>query len=169
MAYKSETKTKRIIWKPTVIPKGFVLIRDTREQKPLFANPPKGLTIVDKKLEVGDYSIQGFENFVCIERKMVSDLYAFIRDHDTHTVFKLCKMKAIRMFACLLIEASERKLSHQQPHTKLTPEHIRGFLKTVRAGYGIHVYTSGNRTNLERFVLDHLCYCFKVLSGLKRM
>lgn len=44
----------------------FNIIVDTREQKPwAFAE----CNTVRKKLDTGDYSIEGLENFLCIERK----------------------------------------------------------------------------------------------------
>jgi hypothetical protein len=44
----------------------FNIVVDTREQKPwAFAE----CNTVHKKLDTGDYSIEGLENFLCIERK----------------------------------------------------------------------------------------------------
>jgi ERCC4-type nuclease len=44
----------------------FNVIIDTREQKPwAFA----GCETINKKLDTGDYSIEGLENLLCIERK----------------------------------------------------------------------------------------------------
>ena len=44
----------------------FNVIIDTREQKPwAFA----GCNTINKKLDTGDYSIEGLENLLCIERK----------------------------------------------------------------------------------------------------
>ena len=37
--------------------------------------PPKGLTIVRDKLDIGDYSVRGFEREIVIERKSLGDLY----------------------------------------------------------------------------------------------
>lgn len=56
------------------------IIFDTREQKPLdFSNLPirgvKQLEVERATLKTGDYTIKGFEDSVCIERKSVGDLY----------------------------------------------------------------------------------------------
>ena len=53
--------TKRVIKQDIVIPDGFVLITDTREQDPLFRKPPKGLLIVRDTLRAGDYSCNAGE------------------------------------------------------------------------------------------------------------
>lgn len=49
----------------------FNVIRDTREQKNFwtFANYSEVENVIDKKLDTGDYTIEGFENTLCIERK----------------------------------------------------------------------------------------------------
>jgi len=46
-------------------------ICDTREQRPLNLAP---LQVVTGTLATGDYSVQGLENIVAIERKSLSDL-----------------------------------------------------------------------------------------------
>jgi ERCC4-type nuclease len=55
----------------------FNVIRDTREQKDFwtFANYDIVDTVIDKKLDTGDYTIEGMEENLCIERKRnVSEL-----------------------------------------------------------------------------------------------
>jgi len=44
-------------------PKGFIVVIDTREQSPLFTGLLlRGLLVVRDTLDVGDYSIRGFES-----------------------------------------------------------------------------------------------------------
>lgn len=49
----------------------FNIIRDTREQKDFwtFANYREVDSVIDRKLDTGDYTVEGFENNLCIERK----------------------------------------------------------------------------------------------------
>ena len=49
----------------------FNVIRDTREQKNfwLFANYDEVVNVIDQKLDTGDYTIEGLEENLCIERK----------------------------------------------------------------------------------------------------
>jgi len=48
----------------------FTVIRDTREQKGWFFKETEYCAgMVDKKLDTGDYSIEGLEDLLCIERK----------------------------------------------------------------------------------------------------
>ena len=55
----------------------FNVVRDTREQKDFwtFANYDEVGTVIDRKLDTGDYTIEGMEENLCIERKRnVSEL-----------------------------------------------------------------------------------------------
>lgn len=137
--------------KSTVIPNGFVLIQDTREQIPLFTRIPKGLTVMSKALKHGDYSILGHENKFCVERKS-HDIWAYCSSEREKTVQK---MKAFSKmdFVGLVIEGRESELYQFQQFTKVHPEVIRGALTSFQVRYGVHVYI-GSRENCIRTLLD---------------
>ena len=156
---------------PTKIPKGFVLLIDTREQKPLFVSPPDGLVVKHTKVDVGDYTVEGFEDRVCVERKQLSDFDSFMgRERNEHTIPKLKRMSAMihnNGFSALVIECSEAKLFSKRRYGKMTPEHARGFLKKVEVGFHIPYHIEPNRAKLERYVLDSLCYAYEIMSNTK--
>lgn len=59
------------------------LVLDTREQDSLSFDMFKGVETVRQGLKTGDYSIQGYENSICFERKSVADLVGtLIRGHE---------------------------------------------------------------------------------------
>jgi len=164
--------------KPTVnrIPKGFTLIIDSSEQQPLFSRPPEGLTIVRKALSKhhdkgweGDYTIEGYEDKVAIERKKISDLYGYFGEYvigrvptkGAQKIHRLANMK----WAALIIESTETKLNKQYRYTTFTPAHIHGFIVSLRVRYGIHVYVSNRRNKLEEFVLKHLIKVYNILQS----
>jgi hypothetical protein len=70
-------------------------------------------------------------------------------------------------FKALVIEADEGMLYAPQEFTTLTKEHVRGFLKSIRVRYGMHVYCNSKVEYIERYVLDHLTYAYKKLSGIE--
>ena len=153
-------------FKPTKIPKGFVLLIDTREQKPLFAKPIDGLTIVRTKVDVGDYTVRGYEDRVCVELKRLSDFDSFMgSERIRKTLPKLKRMGAMD-WSALVVNISETMLFGKRRYGKMTREHARGFLKKVRVGYGIHVYWTTSTEKAERYVLDHLCYAYEILKGV---
>lgn len=48
----------------------YTVIKDTREKQGYFFNEYRNcLGMVDRKLDTGDYTIEGFEDKICIERK----------------------------------------------------------------------------------------------------
>jgi len=169
-------------FKPTEIPKGFVLVIDTDEKKSLFRKkPPKklfgqilpvkigenNLKVKFEALSVGDYSIQGFEDRVCVERKQLSDFDAFIgKERVRKTMPKLERMYDM-FWAGLAIECSERELFGKRKYGKMTPEHTRGFLKVVEVRYNVHTYRSKDRIKLERWILDRLCCVYETLMKTK--
>lgn len=148
------------------IPEGFTLVVDSREQLPLFTRPPKGLTITTNTLPIGDYSIQGFETSVAIERKQLSDLISFVGKERNRTIEKLQWMKELD-FAALVIEVDEDELIHAYEQTlrqelglysaeqvMIKSSHIRGFLISVNVKYGIHTYLERDRNEISRYILD---------------
>ena len=150
------------LWKPTKIPNGFTLVIDTREQKPLFQL--RTIPINHKVLEIGDYAIEGYEDIACVERKMLSDFDSFIgQEREKHTIPKMERMRDM-LWAALVIECSPRKLYGKRKYGKITKEHVRGFLKKCRVQYGIHVFISDDREELERYILDHLVYVFEGMT-----
>lgn len=170
---KQSTK-HHTVFKPTKIPKGFVLLIDTNEQIPLFSSDRYTtrkdclwIPIVRRQLKTGDYAIDGYENRACVERKMLSDFLKFIgAERNDKTIPKLRRMSQMG-FPYLAIETSKAKLfpsSGKYKRSKLTIEHTRGFLKKITAWRIPYVYTS-DRTELERYVLDHLCYVYEMLKG----
>ena len=172
--FDKQQTIKEIKFKPVTIPNGFTLIIDTREQQRLFVRPPKGLPVIVDTLKHGDYSIKGFEDKVCIERKQMSDYLTYIGKDRDKTAEKLSYMKDF-YFAALVIELdrierndSEEKASFRIPSwSKLKIEHIIGFEKSARVKYGVHIFKSFSRKHCERFILHHLTYAYEQLRSIK--
>ena len=156
----------RIKWKPVTIPDDdFTLIIDTREQQPLFQRPQKGLNIIHKKLDDGDYSVLGFEDKIFIERKKLSDLLSYIGRERKATVGKLSRVRDFA-FKGLIIEVDESTLYNQQMYpqmSKMTKEMVEAFLLSFEIRFGGHYKCSRYRTECERWVLNHAVYTYKRL------
>lgn len=59
------------------------LIVDSREQRELDFSRFKGVATIRQGLKTGDYSISGYENTICFERKSVQDLVGtLIASHE---------------------------------------------------------------------------------------
>lgn len=143
--------------KPYKFPSGFYLIVDTREQLPLFTNPIEGLEIIRRKVDYGDYTIKGFEEYVAIERKQMSDLYSYVGKEREKTIVKMKqfeKMVQANGFVALVIEASEEEVYSGYGYSKVSPEAVRQSLASFRVRFGVHIYMNESREAIERFVLD---------------
>lgn len=144
--------------KPYKCPSGFIIIIDTREQLPLFTNPPDGLEVIRRKVEWGDYSIKGFEKYFAIERKMMSDFYGYIGREREKTVKKMKafeRMVQANGFVGLVIEASEEEVYSGYGYSKVSPETARQALASFRIRYGVQTYLSDSREAIERWILDN--------------
>jgi len=135
---------------PTIkIPKDFVLIQDTREQKAMFA-PDE--TVVEKALKTGDYSVVGFEDIVTIERKSVPDLFGSVkRPHFEKRIERMKKME----WAGLLIEGTEDLVMTKQQYGKVGPKTVYGALASYEI-QGIHVYFARRPRDARFWVLSRL-------------
>ena len=145
--------------KPTVIPENMVVIVDTREQLPLFTKPPKGLLLVRDYLTDGDYSLRGFENKICFERK-ASDIFSYCTSEQEKTKKKMERFKSFE-FVGLIIELKESSLFQFQTFTSAHPESIRGALISFEVRYGVHIFY-GNRENCARWMLDRMVKYWKM-------
>lgn len=150
--------------KPYKFPEDMIILQDTRECQPLFTRVPKGLTIRSEKLDTGDYSLAGFRDRFCVERKMISDLISFCSSERDKTKLKLERMGRMD-WSALVIEARESDLYHPYLNSTVSPEVIRQSLVSFSIRWGIHIYI-GNRENCCRFILDHCIKFYRVKKEL---
>lgn len=79
------------------------IISDTREQDSLDFSGFRGVESVRQGLKTGDYSIQGFENRICFERKAVSDLVSTLIGGHERFLREMERMKDFEV-AYILVE-----------------------------------------------------------------
>jgi DNA excision repair protein ERCC-4 len=132
-------------------PEGFVLTVDPREQRPLFTRFPPGLMIKSATLKDGDYSVAGFEDKICFERKGISDLFPFCSTEREKTVKKMKRFKSME-FVGLIIEAKESEVLQYQQFTQVHPEVVRGAITSFQVRYGVHVFYGDRDTNARRML-----------------
>jgi ERCC4-type nuclease len=149
--------------KPTVIPANMVMVVDTREQRPLFTRIPKGLTICSGTLSNGDYSLRGFENEICFERK-AADIFSYCSVEHDKTKRKMEQFKKFN-FVGLIIEMKESDLFQFQIHTKIHPEVIRAALISFEVRYGVHIFY-GNRDTCARWMLDRMVKYYNIIHSV---
>lgn len=132
----------------------FTIIVDTREQKPwVFSDHATAV----QKLDTGDYSVQGLEHLLCIERKRnVSE----IANNITESRFKdvLSRMSKYR-FPFILLEFDLQQVldfpigsdipKSVWPKIKISPKYILKCIMEMSLLYNIYVIFCGSKPNAE--------------------
>lgn len=137
----------------------FTIIVDTREQHPWQFTE---FTTAKRKLDTGDYSIEGLEDKLCIERK---NGIAEIATNIVETRFKdVIDRMSKYDHAYILIECDYDQLMNYPKgsdvpkrlwdHIKITPGFILKFLTQLSVSYNIHVLFCGNPEWAERTALS---------------
>jgi DNA excision repair protein ERCC-4 len=108
---------------PLVSP--FTIIVDSREQQPFLffdiradakdGNRPVQVQTKVAGLAAGDYSIEGFEDRIAIERKSFEDLFSTLSHGRDRFERELERLNALQ-FAAVVTEASWRDIAYYQPH-----------------------------------------------------
>jgi ERCC4-type nuclease len=121
----------------------FRIVVDTREQEPYsFA-----CSVVRAPLRAGDYSVEGSEDRVAVERKSLPDfLYTVIHDFNRFAaeLKKLARMEA----ACIVVEADLDQVLRQRYGPVLrtvTPQAVLGAAVHISLRWGVPVHWCGSR------------------------
>jgi len=141
--------------------KKFTIVRDTRE-KPEYGwtfdpNPYCFGTIIDT-VSTGDYTVQGLEDYVCVERKQTIDEFAH---NCIEKRWQSCMRRmSMRRHRYLLFEFSWEDVNNY-PRSAKVPRRIKNKLRipagyirkvihTAREDYGIHVIACGDKYKAEK-------------------
>lgn len=157
------------------IPKPIVLI-DSREQSPFdFSRFPNWIAEEKKqKLRVGDYSVEGMEDMLIIERKSLSDLITTLMQQRTR-FFNLCEKMTRFRWRALFVEASYEDIkAPYDDYTMAHPNAVSGTLDALEARFGIPViYASRYRELAEEkaasWVSKHFTYWYLEKNGFGRV
>lgn len=133
----------------------FTIIVDTREQHPYTfeditaGGRPVEVATVSAGLRSGDYSIQGHEDAVAVERKSLADLYSTLtagRDRFERELERLGEMT----YSVVIVEASWHEISDPPFHTKVNPASITGSIFAMMQRYPrTHWLPAGSRPMAE--------------------
>lgn len=149
---------------PYVCPYSIVI--DSREQAPFFF---EGLRMVKSRgggivqpslmisgLPAGDYSIDGLESEIAIERKSLSDLYGTLgkgRDRFKRELEKLSAMK----FAAVVVEAEWFDILNTPPvQSTVPPQSIEGTILAFMADYPVQWVLAQHRRHAEWITFQFL-------------
>ncbi len=115
-------------------------------------------TVEIATLQTGDYSLKGFEDRICIERKSLADLLQSLGQDRDRFMREVQRMRAYE-FAGLVVESNMSTLYLGEWRSQITPQSVIGSLQALSAKYGIHIFLAGNRA-LAAKTVEGLLYHF---------
>ncbi len=128
------------------------IIIDTREKKPWnFENHHQ----IFKKLETGDYSVEGLEDQIAIERKSLNDYIRSILQDKIRFTKVLNKLSGIK-HSCIIVEEPYQHVWDRNYYSKVNPQYINSRTKTIKNTFSIPVFFSKNRGRAKEIALTWL-------------
>jgi len=123
------------------------IIADTREQVP-WTFEGQGFEIVRAKLDAGDYSVEGLEHRVSIERKSLDDWIGTVMRSRVRFYKELELLRAYE-FRAVIVETSVREIMSGSYRSQVHPKAILGFITEVTVSQRVPVYLGGTRAEAQ--------------------
>lgn len=134
-------------------PTDMTILIDSREKTPLSFN------IKDNKIPTkiasmptGDYTLQFFEEEICVERKSLPDLLNCIGKDRVRFEKELMRLKAFPVKALVIESSWEIIEAGNYYKSKVNPQSVIGSLLSWQHRYGIPVMMLDNQERASRFV-----------------
>jgi len=122
---------------------------DSRETRPLnFRKSDLVEGVEIKKLDVGDYSIEGLENNIAIERKSPNDLFGTLGKGHSRFKAELERAKSFDYFA-IVVDCSFNRIRDKDfegaHFSSMRGDVVINILSTLEVKYDIHVHYCNDR------------------------
>lgn len=138
------------------------IVIDTREQTPF---PLVDYVTVVSGLRTGDYSLEGYEDHVAVERKSKSDAYGCVGGSRERFEGCLVRLSALDR-ACIVIECGLSDFAIPPIRTKVDARMAVGSYISWSVQYGLPVFWCDTREYAERVTVRFLAGWMKHRSGL---
>lgn len=149
----------------------YTIIKDTREQQGYyFTKYENCMGMIDKKLDTGDYTIEGLEDILCVERKASPEEIALNFGKNKTTFLKEVERMQSFKYKIMLLEFSvEDVLGFPQNSSmpikakeasKITGKYLLKFLLELQIKYNVSILFCGDKHNA--FLV--LCSIFKRIN-----
>jgi ERCC4-type nuclease len=130
------------------------IVIDTREQEP-YSFDSRLVAAVRRALPAGDYSIEGLEERVAVERKSLDDFVSTVihaRPRFREELRKFARYRA----ACVVVEAGVADVLLQRYRGEAHPNAVIGSALSIILDFGVPVFFCGNRQAACQFVQGYL-------------
>lgn len=139
------------------------VIVDTREKQPWTFKGIKGVERCSGKLKTGDYSVEGLEERVTIERKSLDDWVGTVLRERKRFYRELERMRAFD-FRCVIIEAGVREIMTGRYRSQADPNAVLAFVAEVAVGQSVPVYLGGTRAESQILAAELLKFAGRKIS-----
>ena len=146
------------------------IIVDSRERRPLdFHVSTRIEGVIVRKLDVGDYSIEGMEDQVAIERKSASDLFGTLGKNHKRFNREIDRAKDYDYFA-VVVEANYSDIKYKNFenafYCKIPGYIISQICMTLKLKHGIDFIFCKDRKEAKDLIRD-LLFAYSKLKGEK--
>jgi len=119
-----------------------IILVDTREQRPLYfgeASPTRRAT-----LPTGDYSVEGLEGLIAVERKSLGDLFGTVGKGRERFEREIIRASHLRYFG-IMVEATFDQVLAGAPHSQMNSVAVIASLHCWELRYPcVHVHYVGS-------------------------
>ncbi|MBT3368447.1 MAG: hypothetical protein HN416_14945 [Nitrospina sp.] len=142
-------------------PENLTVLVDTREQNPFSLEPMK---IKKTGLITGDYTLEGLEEIVLVERKELSDLVGCITSGRERFERELLRMKAYPS-KCVVVEGGWSELESGSYRSRVNPKAVTHTIASWISRYGVPFQFCGCRQYAQEFTQYFLFTSAKRVHG----
>jgi len=135
---------------------------DTREQE-AYSFEGERVAVVRRALPAGDYSLEGFEDRVAVERKSLADFVTtVIRSRDR---FRR-ELKRLQVYdaACIVVEADLASILAGRYRAGVHPSAVLGAAVSIVIDYGVPVFFCSDRQAACVFTETYLLRFYRKVS-----
>ncbi len=140
----------------------FKIIIDSREQEEYSFSCPS----IKKKLDAGDYSIEGFETRVAVERKSLEDFVKTVIRGRKRFYKELLLLKNYD-HACVVVEGSLRDVLKGNYQSGAHPNSLLAIAIVITVNFRIPVFFCGDRQAACRFTEEYLKHIYRKYNNEK--
>jgi ERCC4-type nuclease len=119
------------------------VVIDTREQRP-WTFEPRQVDVVRRALPAGDYSIEGLEDRLAIERKNLGDYVSTVTRDWLRFRKELNRLSGYDV-ACVVVEATVDQVFRHEYESEALPNSVLGRANAIFLDHGIPVFWWSDR------------------------
>ncbi|MBI4905139.1 MAG: ERCC4 domain-containing protein [Acidobacteria bacterium] len=130
------------------------IVIDTREQEP-YSFDPRLAAATRRALPAGDYSVDGLEGIVAVERKTIDDFVSTVIHSRSRFREELRKLGDYRA-ACVVVEAGLPDVLQSRFRGRAHPNAVLGNALSIVLDYRVPVFFCGSRQAACHFTQAYL-------------